>query len=240
MIPLGSEKLFSLFGFRITDTVTGTLLTDAVILALVFLVYKSISLIPGKLQSTFEMLIEYFFSTTKDIAGSRAPSIFPWFMSFFLFIFTANILGLLPGYGLLSFREGAEMIPFFRIPSSDLNTTLALAVISVVATHALSIKFTGVKGYLKRFFSLSPILLFVGLLELVAEVTKLISFSFRLFGNIFAGEMVLGKVSSIMSYVVPLPFLVLEIIVASVQALIFAALTMAFMSIFTETHGEAH
>ena len=240
MIPLGSEKLFSLFGFRITDTVTGTLLTDAVILLLVFLVYKGISLTPGKLQSAFEMLIEYFFATTKDIAGSRAPSIFPWFMSFFLFIFTANILGLLPGYGLLGIKEGGELIPFFRIPSSDLNTTLALAVISVVATHALSIKFTGVKGYLNRFFSLSPILLFVGLLELVAEVTKLISFSFRLFGNIFAGEMVLGKVSSIMAYVVPLPFLLLEIIVASVQALIFAALTMAFMSIFTETHGEAH
>ena len=238
MIPLASEKLFSIFGLRITDTVTGTLLTDAVLITVVMLVYAGMKAVPGKLQNVFEIVLEYFYATTKDIAGERAQSIFPWFASFFLFIFTANILGLLPGYGLFTIKEGGEAIPFFRVPSSDLNTTLALAVISVVATHALSIRYTGIKGYLGRFFSLSPILLFVGLLELVAEVTKLISFSFRLFGNIFAGEIVLGRVSSILSYVAPLPFLVLEIIVATVQALIFAALTMAFMSIFTEKHAE--
>jgi len=240
MIPLGSEKLFSILGLRVTDTVTGTLLTDLVIIAFVVLVYRGIKIVPGKLQNAFEMLIEYFYATTKDIAGERAGSIFPWFASFFLFIFTANILGLMPGYGLFEVKVGGEMVPFFRAPSSDLNTTLALAVISVVATHVLSIRFTGIKGYLGRFFSLNPILLFVGFLELVAEVTKLISFSFRLFGNIFAGEMVIGKVSSLFAFVAPLPFLVLEIIVATVQALIFAALTMAFMSIFTEQHGESH
>ena len=234
MIPLASEKLFSILGFRVTDTIMGTLLTDAVILVVVFIIYKGISLYPNKLQSAAEMFIEYFYTTTKDIAGSRTGDIFPWFASFFIFIATANILGLMPGYGLLSINEGEGLIPIFRAPSSDLNTTFALAVISVVATHVLSIKHTGVKGYLSRFFSLSPILLFVGMLELVAEVTKLISFSFRLFGNIYAGEIVLGNVSAMMAYVVPLPFIVLEIIVALVQALIFAALTMAFMSIMTD------
>jgi F-type H+-transporting ATPase subunit a len=234
MVPLSSEKLFSIFGFNITNTVMGTLLTDAVVLLVVYLIYKSISLKPGKLQNAAEMFVEYLYAMTKDIAGPRAVDIFPWFASFFIFIVTANVLGLMPGYALLGVKEGEGLVPIFRAPSSDLNTTFALAVISVVATNALSIKYHGVGGYLKRFFSLSPMLLFVGMLELVAEVTKLISFSFRLFGNIYAGEIVLGKVSSIFAYVAPLPFIGLELIVAVVQALIFAALTMAFMSIFTD------
>jgi F-type H+-transporting ATPase subunit a len=100
------------------------------------------------------------------------------------------------------------------------------------------VRYLGIKSYLKRFFSLSPILLFVGLLELVSELTKLISFSFRLFGNIFAGEVVLGRVAALTSYVVPIPFLLLEMIVAVVQALVFAMLTMVFMSILTEPHPE--
>jgi F-type H+-transporting ATPase subunit a len=234
MVPLSSEKLFSISGFSLTNAVMGTLLTDVVILLVVYLVYRSISLRPGKLQNAAEMFVEYFYAMTKDIAGPRVKDIFPWFASFFLFIVTANLLGLMPGYTLFGIREGEGIVPVFRAPSSDLNTTFALAVISVIVTNALSIKYLKTGGYLKRFFSLSPLLLFVGFLELVAEFTKLISFSFRLFGNIYAGEIVLGKVSSIMAYVVPLPFIVLELIVAVVQALIFAALTMAFMSIFTD------
>jgi F-type H+-transporting ATPase subunit a len=239
MIPLGSETLFTLFGFRITNTITGTLVTDAVLFAVVFLVYKGIALRPGKLQNIFEIIIDYFYSVTKEIAGTRAASIFPWFASFFFFILFANFLGLIPGYGLPSIRVGEEYIPLLRVPSSDFNTTFALAVISLLATHVLSVRYLGVKNYLKHFFSLSPILLFVGFLELVSELTKLISFSFRLFGNIFAGEVVLSRASSLVSvFLVPIPFVALEMIVAVVQALVFAMLTMIFMSILTEPHAE--
>jgi F-type H+-transporting ATPase subunit a len=92
--------------------------------------------------------------------------------------------------------------------------------------------------YLKRFFALNPLLLFVGLMEIVQEVTKLLSFSFRLYGNISAGESVLGTMAKIAAFGVPIPFLALEILIAVIQAAIFALLTLVFMSIFTETHEK--
>lgn len=237
MVPLGAEHLFTFLGVSITNTVVATLLTDIVILSLVFTIYKTLRLYPGKLQSGVESVIEYFYSLTETVAGPRTVSIFPWFTSFFLFIVIANLLALLPGYGLFGLvghEEGhVGLIPLLRSPSSDMNMTFALAVVSVVATHALSIKYVGFKNYLKKFFSLSPILLFVGVLELISEFTKLISFTFRLFGNIFAGEVVLGKISTLAAFFVPIPFVLLELIVAVVQALVFAMLTMAFMSILT-------
>ena len=239
MVPLGSELLFRISNFRFTDTVSATLLTDAVILLVVFLVYKHISLRPGKLQNIMEIVIDYFYSMTKEIAGDRAAAIFPWFMSFFLFIVFANLLGLMPGYSALGLRDGKELIPIFRTPTSDLNLTLALAIISLVATHYLALKFIGVKHYLKHFFSISPILLFIGLLEIMSELTKLISFSFRLYGNIFAGEVVLSRVSTLFSpFIAPLPFILLEFIVAVVQAFIFAMLTMVFMSMLSAPQSE--
>lgn len=242
MIPLGSENLFSFLGFRITDTVTSTLLTDIVALLFVFAVYKSISLRPGRLQNIFEILVEFFYSTAKEVAGDRTGAIFTWFMSFFLFIATANLLGLMPGYSSLGIVEEGKLVPFFRTPTSDLNLTLALAAVSLTATHVLSLKFIGVKKYLKHFFSLSPILLFIGMLEVLSEITKIISFSFRLFGNIFAGEVVLTNISSIMPVIAPLPFIMLELLVAVIQAFIFAMLTMVFMSMLTtaETEGGGH
>lgn len=238
MIPLSAEKIFSVFNFNITNTVTATLLTDAVILAVVFFIYKSISVCPGRLQNIAEMVTEYFYTLSEQIAGTRALKIFPWFLSFFIFIVFANLISLLPGYGLFEIAgENHENIPLFRAPSSDINTTLALAVISVTATHYLSIKFLGFKNYIKKFLSLSPLFLFVGILDIVSEITKLISFSFRLFGNIFAGEIVLSKISSILSIAAPIPFFILEFIVAIVQALVFSMLTMAFMSILTNEGG---
>lgn len=237
MTPIKPESIFTISNFHVTDTMAGTLLTDAVILLFVFFLYKRIKAQPGKLQSMVEMFFEYFYTLAKEVAGTRAGNIFIWFISFFLFIFISNFLGLLPGYSAFGFYEHGHLVPLLRAPTSDLNVTLGLALVSVVATHYLAIKYTGIKDYLKRFFSFSPLLLFIGMLELVSEVTKLISFSFRLFGNIFAGEVVMSKVASIFPIIAPLPFLGLEIIVAVVQALVFAMLTMIFMSILTTPHS---
>ena len=133
-----------------------------------------------------------------------------------------------------------HLITLIRPATSDFNATLALATISLIATHALGIKYTGLTSYLKRFFSLNPILLFVGLLELVSEFIKIFSLSFRLFGNIYAGEVVLSTISGLFAFLAPLPFLLLESIVAIVQALVFAMLTLVFMTMLTEKHGEEH
>jgi F-type H+-transporting ATPase subunit a len=104
----------------------------------------------------------------------------------------------------------------------------------------LSVKTIGIKEYLSRYFSLNPLNLFIGFLEIISEITKIISLSFRLFGNIFAGEIVLGTISAIFAILFPLPFLLLEVVVGLVQALVFSMLTMAFMAILmTPHHSEA-
>ncbi len=135
-------------------------------------------------------------------------------------------------------HEKPHLVSLMRNATSELNVTLALALISLVATHALSIKTIGIKDYLLRFFSFNPILLFVGLLELVSEFTKIVSLSFRLFGNIYAGEVVLHTISKLFAFVFPLPFIFLEIIVGLVQALVFGMLTMVFMSVMMTSHNS--
>ncbi len=130
-------------------------------------------------------------------------------------------------------------VPYLRAMNSDLNTTMALALVSIFFTHYFAVKYLGLKGYLGKFFSLHPIFLFVGLLELTGELTKVASLSFRLFGNVFAGEVLLTTATtSIFAFVAPIPFYLLEFLVAFVQALIFAMLTLVFMVILTEKHAH--
>ena len=159
-------------------------------------------------------------------------------MSFFLFILIANWTGLIPGFSTVGFYHGKEITPLFRPATSDFNVTFGLAIISALATHMLSLKTIGIKKYIGRYFSLNPINLYVGILELVGEFTKVISLSFRLFGNIFAGEVVLATVGTLFAFVFPLPFMLLEVIVGLVQALVFSMLTMAFMAVLTTPHHE--
>jgi F-type H+-transporting ATPase subunit a len=191
------------------------------------------------------MVIEGFYNLTESVAGKRAMLIFPFVMSFFLFILVSNWSGLFPILTSIGFfqagEHGKEFIPLIRSASTDLNTTLALAIVSLVATHRMSITTLGLKQYIGRFVSLNPIALYTGILEAISELTKAISFSFRLFGNVFVGEVILATLSSAFAFVAPIPIIFYELFVGTIQAAIFAMLTMAFMSIFTTPHGaEEH
>lgn len=244
-MEFGPEIVGHIFGLPIYNTFVTTIGTDILLLIIVFSIYKSMRLVPGKLQNIFEQMIEYFYTLTEQIAGKNTDAIFPWFATFFIFIFFANILGLLPGFGTIGIfpGHGQALIPLFRSATSDLNTTFGLSVISLIATHVIAIRAIGWKEYLSRYFSLNPIYLFVGGLEIISEITKVISLSFRLFGNIFAGEVVLRTVSGLVpfsAFLAPIPFLMLESIVALVQALVFAMLTMAFMAILATPHNAEH
>ena len=236
MVSFAAEPIFSLGFFRFTNTLLDTFLVDGLLIGLMVAVNKKISLIPGKLQNLIELAVEAFYEITESVAGENASKIFPYLMTFFLFILLANWTGLIPGISAIGLREGHNIIPFLRPATSDLNTTLALALVSLIATHVMSIQTTGIKDYLSRFISLNPLNLYIGILELVGEVTKIVSLSFRLFGNVFAGEVVLGTVSTIFAVLFPLPFLMLEVVVGLVQALVFAMLTMAFMAVLTTPH----
>ena len=238
MVSFAAEPIFRLGFFNVTNSFLDTLLVDGLIIGLIIAINKKISLIPNTLQNLIEMTMETFYSLTESVANERVSRIFPYVMSFFLFILLANWTGLIPGFSTIGFYHGKNITPIFRPATSDLNVTLGLALVSALATHMLSIKTVGIKEYLGRYFSLNPINLYVGLLELIGEFTKVVSLSFRLFGNIFAGEVVLATVGTLFAFVFPLPFLLLEVIVGLVQALVFSMLTMAFMAVLTTPHHQ--
>lgn len=242
MTSFAAEPIAHIGSFPITNTLLHTLIVDVVLLGGAFYLAKTIKPIPSLLQNTVEIAIESFYSLTESIAKSRTAMIFPFAMTFFLFILLANWTSLVPGFGSIGSIEKINhktiLVPLFRGATSDINTTLGLALVSVIATHLMSIQVLGIKEYLGRFFSLNPINLFVGILEIVSEITKIVSLSFRLFGNIFAGEVVLARVSNISAFLFPLPFLLLEFIVGIVQALVFSILTLVFMAILTTPHHQ--
>lgn len=243
-MQFAAESIFHIGLFNVTNSFLYTLLVDALILTGSFFIARNIRLVPSFFQNGTEMVIATFYEMTESISGEKASKIFPYFMAFFIFILIANWSGLIPGASSIGFFEIVEgkrkLIPFLKAATSDLNTTLALAIVSAVATHILSIRTLGIQQYLSRYFSLNPINMYIGFLEIISEITKVISLSFRLFGNIFAGEVVLSTTSAIFAFVFPLPFMFLEILVGFVQALVFSMLTMAFMAILTTPHNESH
>ena len=241
-IKLVAETITKVGALPLTNTLLVSWITSVLIIIFSLIATRKIALVPSGLQNFVEMIIETGYTQTEELAHTKAKVIFPIVMTFFLFIVTANWLGLLPGFGTIGFHrlenEKEVFIPFLRSINSDLNMTLSLALISAVATHILAIKYLGIVDYLKRWVSLNPIFLFVGVLEIVSEFTKIVSLSFRLFGNIFAGEVVLTTVSSIFAFVIPLPFYFLELVVGFVQAAVFMMLTLVFMVLLTEKHSE--
>lgn len=242
-VVLAAEKIGQIAGLPITNTLLVSWLVMGFLIILSFLATRKMALVPSGLQNVIELVIESVYNLGEDIAHSRVKTFFPIVMTFFLFILVGNWFGLFPGFGTVGFYEEVhgkrELVPIFRSINSDLNITLALALISAIATHFFAIKMLGIKDYALKWFSLNPILLFVGLLEMVSEFTKVVSLSFRLFGNIFAGEVVLttvSKLAPLSAFFVPLPFYLLEVIVGVVQAAVFMILTLVFMAVLSEKH----
>lgn len=204
---------------------------------------RKIGMVPGGFQNLVELAVSGLFDFIDSIFHdkNKTEKYFPLIATVFFFILISNWLGLFPGVGSLFLfieHEGHEIhAPLFRAPASDLNFTLALAIISVIATNILGVTAIGFAKHFKKFFTLkSPIDFFVGILEFISEIAKIISFSFRLFGNVFAGEVLLTIVAFLVPYLIPLPFLFLEIFVGFIQALVFTMLTVVFVGMATSEH----
>lgn len=243
-IVLAPEVLGHIGPLPVTNTLLVSWIAVGLLVALAIAVRFSVRVIPGGLQNVMELIIDTGYTTVSDLAQSKAKVFFPWVMTFFLFILTANLLGLLPGFSTITYTPEGEhhALPLLRSINSDLNMTLSLALVSAAITHIFALYYLGIRNYLKKWFSFEMwgVFLFVGFLELVSEVTKIVSLSFRLFGNIFAGEVVLSTVSGIFAFLVPLPFYFLELIVAFVQAAVFMMLTLVFMVLLSERHETSH
>lgn len=237
-ISIAAETLFHIGPLPVTNSLLVTWITIAFFLVIGILVRLKTRVVPTGLQNVMELVLEFFYKMVADVFESedKGRKYFPLVMTIFLFVLCINWMGLLPGFGSIGFHRlehGREaFIPLFRGASADLNTTLALALISVFMTQVYSIQSLGWRGFIGRFIKLkSPIMFFVGILELIAEIAKVISFSFRLFGNIFAGEVLLIVIFSLTYGIAVQPFLFLEIFVGLIQALIFALLTLFFIKI---------
>lgn len=240
-ISLKAEELFKIGGFGVTNSLFLTFLVSLLLISFSFLIYRKINIVPLRLQGAVEMTFEWFLDLMSETLGSRekAEKYFPLIATIFIFILTSNLLGIFPGVGSFTVKQGAHNVPLFRSPSADLNFTLAFAVISVIMTNVLGIIAVGILPHLKKFFNFSnPIKFFVGILELVSEFAKIISLSFRLFGNVFAGEVLLIIIFSLAPYFIPLPFLFMELFVGLIQAFLFAMLTLVSISLHTAVHEE--
>lgn len=243
-ISLAAEPVFHIGSFPVTNTLLTAWIAMAVLILLALFLRRSLTDVPKGLQNVAEAILEAILNLMDSVTGSREKSrrYLPLVATIFLFILTANWLGLMPGFGSVGMNESVEgvstFVPYLRSTNSDLNVTIALAVISVLAIQFFGIAAVGVVRYSKRFLNFSnPIMTFVGVIELISEVAKLVSFSFRLFGNVFAGEVLLTVVAGLIPVAAPVPFYFLEVFVGFIQAFVFAILTLVFIQVATvETH----
>ena len=237
------EIIAHIDGWPITNTMIMAWLAIAVLAVFSFLATYRMKEVPGGLQNIAETIIFGMVSFMTTVTGDkeRTKKFFPLIATFFLFILVSNWMGILPGVGSLGIKgmEGGKqvLIPFFRSAYSDLNMTLALGLIAVIAVQVFGIMAVGFFKHISRFINFkSPIDFFAGILELITEMAKIISFSFRLFGNVFAGEVLIAAIFFLIPLIVPLPFLFLEIFVGFIQALVFSMLTLVFLTVATSKH----
>ncbi len=231
-IQLASERLFELWGIPITNTLLSSWLVIITLLVVAFFVGRKPNLLPKAAQNFFEILFEYVLNFMQQTLGTRELAIkyVPLIATIFLFIVTANLYDFLPFFGSVGIMHEGELVPLLHAANTDLNTTLALAIISVISIEVAGIMTLGVFKYGSKFFNFSSVLGFVvGLIEFVSEMSRFVSFSFRLFGNIFAGQVLLGVIALFVPYIVPVPLMAFELFVGVVQAAVFSMLTLFFI-----------
>lgn len=246
-ISLVPEVLFTIGNFPITNTFLMTMIVSGIIITTSVSLRSRLAVVPRGLQNLLETVLDALLDLIDGVTGNRKQSIqfFPFVATVFIFVIMCNWIGLLPGMGTFGMyvEHGGETVlaPFVRSPSADLNMTLALALFAVITAQVMGVRELGASQYFGKFF-VSPfkkpygIGTFVGLLEIISEFAKIISFSFRLFGNVFAGEVLLLVILSLVHYIVPVPFLMLEVFVGFIQALVFAMLSLVFFKMAADAH----
>lgn len=243
-ISLAAEKIAYIGSFALTNSILMSWITSIVLIIIAVLVSRKHDLIPKGLQNFVEMVIEFLYNTVNDVIedDKKTKKYLPILATIFIFIVFNNWMGLLPGIGPIGISEIKEgenvLIPLFRSTNADLSTTLALAIVAVIGIQVFGCAAIGTLKYAKKFINFSsPINFFLGFLELIGEFSRMISFSFRLFGNIFAGEVLLMVIAHLVPLVASLPFFFLELFVGLIQGLVFMMLTLVFIKSATV---EAH
>ena len=261
-VTLYAEPIIHFKYFTITNALATSWAAVFFLFVLAVLLNRKLKEVPGKLQNLIEIIIDGALSLCDQVTNSRALSlrIFPVAISAFFFILINNWLGIMPfgGFGLLEDTDhGLAFIPFLRGGTADINTTIALAVVAVLGANIFGVLTIGVWKTINKYVNLkalggiytkvrkdpaviivAPITFFVGLIEIAGEFAKVASLSFRLFGNILAGEVLLASISALLAFVAPIPFFFLEILVGVVQALIFSILLVVYFTVAATDHDH--
>jgi len=261
-LPAG--VVFHLLGFPITNSIIAAWLSIIILVGIFYAATRRVKLVPTRLQIMLESALGWLLNLCQEVAGEEnGRRFFPVVATIFLFVITNAWLSLLPGFGsiLITNAEG-ETVHLLRGANTDINLPLALALISFIFVEYWGIRSLGGRRYLRKFVNVGQFFrsmgqlvrgrlraglsgmftgvidIFVGMLEALSELVRIISFTFRLFGNMTAGEILLLIVAFLVPWVLVLPFYGLELLVGFVQALIFSGLTLVFATIAV-IHHEA-
>ena len=257
---LYAEPIFHFNNFTITNSLFTSWIVVFILVILSIVIRTKIKKIPKGIQNLFEIVVEGAESLCDQVTNSRAitDKAFPIVFTVFIIVLFNNWIGVFPfgGFGLIEMGEhGKAFIPLIRSGTADINGTLPLAIMSVIGANIFGIISIGLWKTINKYVNLSalggiftkirkdpmvlmtaPIMFAVGFLELVGEFAKVASLSFRLFGNVFAGEVLLASMGAILAYALPTPFLLLEVLVGVIQAFIFAILTLVYYTIASTDH----
>lgn len=251
-LHLPADTIFHLGPLPIKNTVLASWITIAFLAGFFYFATRRTKLVPGRLQGAAEALVEMLFNLVRGVVGEeRARTIFPLVATIFLFVGFNAWLSLVPIYGTIGFldEDGIVEKALLRNANTDLNQPLAIALIAFFAVEYWGMRSAGALRYLGQFFNFRSLLrgrplgiidLFVGMIELLSHLIRIISFTFRLFGNMTAGKALLLIAAFLVPFVLAVPFYGLELLIGLVQALIFAGLTLAFTAIALTPHEEEH
>jgi F-type H+-transporting ATPase subunit a len=246
-VPLAAEPVFNVGGMAVTNSMLFGVVTGIVVIILFTIAMRRTKLRPTSLFTFgIETVVEFFYGIAKDNFGSEKKALkhLPLLMTLFSFILVANLSGLLPGVGTLVERTPQGDIPLFRAFTTDLNGTLALAILTITTVQFYALKELGFLGHLKHYFTnqpWKPMNLFIGINEVMGEFIRIMTLSLRLFGVIYAGEVllhVIGQLAGNFGWAATLPIYLLEIFFSLIQAYLFMMLTTVYLSIATAHTDE--
>ncbi len=264
-LVLPAEVIFHIGAFPVTNSLIASWLTMLVLIVIFVAVTRNMKLVPSRLQNLIEAAVEALLNFVEGVAGKEnGRRFFPVIATIFLFVLVNAWLALLPGFGTIGFGKieeykgaffghGTTLLieaPILRAANTDINVPLAIALMSFIFVEFWGITTLGFFRYASKFIRPGQLLrgrivtglidLFVGVLEALSEFIRILSFTFRLFGNMTAGEVLLLMMMYLIPWVIAVPFYGLELMMGFIQALIFGGLTLVFATLAVAHHGEEH
>ncbi len=261
---LPAETVFHIFGLKITNSIIATWVTIVFLVGFSYIITRRMKLVPNRLQAAFEFLVGWLYDLCCSVAGEKnGRKFFPIIATIFLLVAFNAWLGLLPGYGSITVHTAEGEVHLLRPANTDINMPLALALVSFVFVEITALRRLGIR-YMKKFINFKEfgnglrqilkgklkeggfglvygaIYIFIGFLEALSEFIRIVSLTFRLFGNMTAGEILLLVVAFLIPWVLAVPFYGLELLIGFIQALIFAGLTLIYVTVAVMPHEEAH